>query len=718
MSIFRIDATTRSQSVIANLRQAGKGFVLPLVIGTMVVLTLFFATMSFLSSSQIQGASHFLDSTRALSIAKAGAEWAVVALASGTYLEKSDVAEPDFYKRLFSASQDEYEGEVQHPYELEQYVSGELGGSLRVRVKIFEIETLPVMGGDGFKGNPVEKSGKMEFSAVGTVGKASRRVRITKGFKVTMVVHPVLSKFTLFVRDKLPGQEVNVLKQETGNANFVNGCPIILNNQGPDEDGKQKTYPVVNPDQTFDLSCLQKPFDSRPYDFETLVRQSGWVFLNSQTPSQEWNLNLSGSGKNGDYDDRLLTRVGVYQNTYLKLPRTLPTKEIFKDLQERFEGIKTDYEVIDHGAKVAKIASEELALHYLFPTEPRSSLLRLFGTGSHFSPTLVFGPVSLTYLTIREISVILTSKEECPNVRVPGFPDLATFRDAVKVENVINIKDMDSNLVYFAKFFNFKRNDAGPSYDEYAHTMTMLSTAPFLQAMDCIYLPPVKLEQGSLGNPKGAQHPWPPPKIQAPQWVGGREDVVAGRGKFGPEDAPLFQGFLKDIDGCKEFQPKITAVFASFKELTDRFLQGNSLRLPGIVYVGTETCTISQPLQITSPGILISGGDIHIQSGVRSKFPVTLVSLNDISVETTDQIDAHLICLRGKFKAKGGFTIKGGLAAGSLEMSGSEMVNPFPKTIIFEPKHDPYSDPVNGIKKEFFRYQLSLEEEYSVEGGK
>ncbi len=687
------------------------GFVLPLVLGAMAVLALFFMVMSFLSSGQTQAASHFLDSSRSLSIARAGAEWAITAYASGSYEDNA------LCETLFGNSTKEGEFELQYPTELLRYIDEELKGQLVVKVKVCDITPLPIPDGlVGFNQDPVEKSGTMEFSAVGTVGKASRKVRIRKGFKVVMMVHPVLSKFTLFLREK-PSQEVNVLKRLTANFGFEDGCsPIILNNQGFSAAGKDNSFGVVTPStQEFDLSPVTKD------GFAKLVRTSGWVFLNSKT-SQPWVLNLSGGGDYSEYDDRLLLRAGLYKDLDLldklhKLPPP-PTKEIISMIYYRYQGMKTDYEARSPQGDIQKKPSKILYMRYLFPDDPpKISFIRPFGTGTHFSPTLVFGPAYMQYMIFRGIDVVFPTSGTFPNVLIPGFLNEADFANAYKPKT-----PDDLDMADFARVLSMTdRNNPGQYFNWYSQCMTMIATSPYIEALDYIFLK--NRESGSLLKPTAVQYDIPVPRMVGDTissdirpWVGNRDSLLTAHGAFGMDgEPPLFEGDLADIKGCKEFQSKVTAVFPSFKDLEAAFGEANSsrLRLPGIVYVGSGSMTIDKDLEITSPGIIISGGNICIKSAVKSSHPVTIVSLKDISVETGSPIDAHLICLMGTFRASG-FNIRGGVAACSMAIPTMK----YDKTIRFAPAHDPYADPDKWKQKAAYRYYLSAEEEYFVEGGK
>jgi|GEM_PF-1232428 len=734
MPKFDTDSPSSSQRGIANPSHHRKGFVLPLVFGTMTVLTLFFAIMSFLSSGQTQAASHFLDSARSLSIAKAGAEWAVSAFASGTYDPEVSLAlvkDQAFWDLLCGDSEDDEEGEFfianpdpeeknALPGELKEYVYKELGGKLEVKVRVYGIKHFPIEGLEGFKENLIEKSGKMEFSAIGTVGKASRRVCIRKGFKVVMIVHPVLSKFTLFVRDKKSGEDVNILDRKTGSPGFANGTPLVLNNQG-----EGKAFPALGASGKFLDSVHELKTESGLMGLPALVRKSGWVFLNSPN-DKDWTLNLSGSGADSEFDDRILVRVGEYRRKDLEARLDMTeraNKEQIIQIREKFEGLKSDYRTLFAGKPVIMDTSDVLSLKYYYPDPkitPKTSLIRPFGKGSQLSPTLVFGPVYMRYLSLRSMDALM-GQSTCLDVIIPGFWNQQEFEAAFKPPSPPLPPNVADNMGNFARFMGFQRSSPNTKdFENYQLVSTKVTEAPFLTALDFIYLE--SHEIGPFDKPTGLEYPNPPPNIirdgvagELLPWGGDRKSVVDAKGTFGTKDTILFDGKLVDIDGCKELQSKVTAVFPSFDELKKSYLEKGALRLPGIVYV-KDDLILDEPLTITCPGVIICGGNVTIKSGVDSKHSLTIASLKNINIDTSDVIRAHLIC-RGKFTATCGFTIIGGVAAGSLDLTGLGSISG-PKTIIFEPDHDPFSKIEEGIPLEFYRYYLSAEEEYIVEGGK
>jgi hypothetical protein len=537
-----------------------------------------------------------------------------------------------------------------------------------------------------------------------------------------MIVHPVLSKFTLFLRQKIPGQEVNILERKTTKFGFTNGSAIILNNQGyykKDNKEEDLSFKVVDPSTyKFDLSLLTDK------GFAKLVQNSGWVFLNSKEEGNPWILNLSGGGLYGEYDDRLLLRLATYRLRHLEdtLPPTYPHGEKLLALWKTFQGMKTDYFCTDESGTVIKKATKILYLKKMFPDgPPKVSVIRPFGKGTKFSPTLVFGPVYMRYLVLQGLDASTEYGKTYSNVIIPGFLNRDDFVKAFKPP-VGNAKD---KFYYFTVFLDIQ-NRNNPDFEKYSNYMAKIATSPFIQALDYIFL--TEKESGTMVAPKvplkGAQkYTDPPPQIfSAPSsdllpWTGDRNSLIQGKGIFAMDNKTIYEGNLANIKGCKEFQAKITAVFSSFKELTEKFKKkGTSqLRLPGIVYLGEDDLVIDKELEITSPGIVISGGNVIIRSGIRSNYPVTIVSLKDLNVETSSRIDAHLICLMGRFRASNGFDIKGGVAAGSIDLS---TIKNNSKHIAFEPEHDPYSNLEKWRRKTAYRFQLSQEEEYWVEGGK
>ena len=260
----------------------------------MLVLAIFFGALSFLSRGQVQSATHYIESTRALELAEAGAAWASTVLASGSYNPSPSFFSFELLKAIFDPTPDETkEHVIEIPESLDEYRQS-LGGTLSIIARVTKPRKFDPV--EGFCSDPIEKYGEMQIVSTASVGRSARRVRVSRGFKVFLAVHPVLSKFTLFVRESPPNDQINSLIRGASADNFDNGAPLLLQNH-------ETTYNAVD-------SSIHVP--AFPPIAE-LARDSGWIFLNS--PSASWTLHLSGSaGTTGEYDDRVLLRFGQYSD--------------------------------------------------------------------------------------------------------------------------------------------------------------------------------------------------------------------------------------------------------------------------------------------------------------------------------------------------------------------------------------------------------------------
>ena len=338
---------------------ARRGFLLPAIVLIALVLALMFGALSYMTRGQVHSAAYFIDASRALGLAEAGAGWAIAALASGSYTVSPEFVRRDFYDALFSEGGTDYEGDVEPCDELKQYIN-KLNGDLSLRVRLSQWQPLAA-GAPGFKDDPVEKMGRIDVEAVAEVGNAHRKVRMSRGVKVYLGVHPVIGKFTCFIRKKPASDDlVNALERTTNGTGFSNGTPLVLNNRG-----SGNGFNVVTP--AIDLGTLP--------DLNELSKTSGWVFLNSDTSA--WTLNLAGSAQDTDYDDRSMLRFGAYSNDALQTTVNTPPQAggtTVTQVNEKFQGLKRDYTISKGGSVV--VASDFLSVRYLFPSLPKASIVR------------------------------------------------------------------------------------------------------------------------------------------------------------------------------------------------------------------------------------------------------------------------------------------------------------------------------------------------------
>lgn len=693
-------------SGISSRSHRRRGFVFPLVVGVMFVLGIFFGALSLLSRGQVQSAVHYVDSTRALELAEAGAAWASTVLASGSYNPSPSFFSLDLLKAIFDPTPDETkEHVIEIPESLDEYRSS-LDGTLKIIARVTKPRKFDPV--EGFFSDPIEKYGEMQIISTASVGKSARRVRLTRGFKVFLAVHPVLSKFTLFVRESPPNDQINCLVRGSTSDTFENGAPLLLQNHEAPHNAVDSTIHIP------ELPPIPQ-----------LARDSGWVFLNS--PSASWTLHLSGSsGDTGEYDDRVLLRFGQYGDPALKARVQGPPSNLYtlKDMMRRYQGLKAKFLVNTTSGPVEKPASAILGIRYLCGDTPKASLLRPFGTGSRLTPTLVFGPVFRTYIHYRLVQIDLMDTNTGniipfkPTV-VPGFPNESSFADGIN-NPFVGDRSYAADIGIFCLVWGIEKNNFSASWAKYQPTSTELKTDPYLDSLNYLYLQ--SKESGTVSDPVPSSFSDPPPDIVTAidQWEpsGGSlpDSLRAASGKINRGSVPVFEGQLGNIEGLKELQAKITVTFPTTADFASRCVRDGKLRIPGIVYISQGDLSLSTPLKVEAGGILIVNGNISLKAGIIASDPLTLISTKNISVETSSQIEARLVCLRGEFQARGGFTILGGVAARRLDMAG--MLNGQPKSIVFDGRFDPFRQETGGQPNPLYRYKISEEEEYIIEPGK
>lgn len=706
MSKPLIDATPDAKHAPCRGRLRGfrRGFLLPAIVAIAFVLALLFAALSFMTRGQVHSAAYFIDASRALGLAEAGAGWAVAALASGSYNDSPEFVRRDFYDAMFSDGGTDFEGDVEPCDELKGYIT-QLSGDLTLRVRLSQWRPLAA-GAPGFKDDPVEKIGRIDVEAVAEVGNAHRKVRMSRGVKVFLSVHPVIGKFTCFIRKKPASDDaVNALERTTNSAGFSNGTPLILNNRGAGGG-----FNVVTP--ALDLGAVP--------DLNELSKTSGWVFLNSETTP--WALNLAGSAQDTDYDDRSMLRFGAYSNDVLQTAVNTPPQSggtSVTQLNEKFQGIKRDYTISKGGSVV--VASDFLSVRYLLPPSPKVSIIRPFGTNGDLSPTLLFGPVLRKYLRVRSVDstinisgVAKTFKE----VGVPGFPDVTSFKQTFLTPPT-SPRNYADDFTLYAQLWNMTADASGlaAGWGKWRNAQTSLVSEPFSEGLNYLAVP--DRETGTVQSPVSKAYTDPPADVVTglDLWAAGAEGLHKAEGVFGSPGKPLYEGALSGIEGVREFGPKITAMYATPRNYLERHLdQAGNIAVSGIVYLGREDLNVERKWNVTAGGVLIVGGNIDIRAGIRSAEPLTLVCTGNITIDTSEPVEAQLICLRGTFTPRNAFTINGGIAAGEIDLTS--LVNAQNKQINWDSRFDPYAVPSPMSAGSPYRYRVSEEEEYVVEPGK
>jgi len=688
----------------ADLSRVRHGFVFPLVVGVIFVLGIFFGALSFLSRGQVQSAVHYVESTKALELAEAGAAWASTLLASGSYNPKPDFFPLELLKAIFDITPNKIEEHIIRPPDTLEEYRRSLDGTLKIVARVTKPRKFdPIC---GFFSDPIEKYGELEIVSTASVGKAARKVRVTRGFKVFLAVHPVLSKFTLFVREQPANDQINCLLRNSTSEGFENGAPLVLQNQ-------EQPFNAV--DKSIHIPALPT--------IPQLALDSGWVFLNS--PNSSWTLNLSGSsGETGEYDDRLLLRFARYDDPVLKAAMKVAQPNQLKGMMRQYQGIKSKFLVFTSSGPVEKTAADVLGVHYLFGDIPKVSILRPFGTGSRLSPTLIFGPVFRKYIHYRLIQADLMDPNTGnlvpfkPTV-VPGFPDQNSFDDGIRNPLTTGSQKYSADITILCQLFTIDPQNPATSWAWYKAMATELTTDPYLDSLDYLYLQ--AKESGPVNDPVPSSFSEPLPEILTnfDQWkpsVPLAESLKTATGQINRGKTPVYKGNLGDIEGLKELQAKITVNFPTSADFSSRCIRKGILRIPGIIYINQGGLELDTPLQVDAGGIIIVNGDITVSAGIIASDPVTLISTQNITIKTSSRIEARLVCLRGEFRAQGGFNILGGVAAKKLNLS--DMLHGQPKTIAFDGRFDPFRRDTANQPNPLYRYKISEEEEYIIEPGK
>lgn len=683
---------------------------MPLVGAIVLILSIYFLAFGVLSQGQTQEARHFLESAQALTAADAGARWGIAVLSDlrhrssslGSNFVTDLLTRPVFFSPL----------QISPPPELQEYVE-EIHGTLNIQI----LPTLKPygIGVSGFSDDPAEREGEVEVRAIATIGRIKRVVTIVRGMKTYLGVHPVLSKFTLFVKRKPEDAHLNPLEKLSEKRGYENGVPLICLN------GANRLS--VSP--RLDLPSLGQ-----------LEKENGWIFLHSAA-TQPWPIHLAGQGLLDQDDDAAFLPRGMFENPRLanawnqRLSDQGSSCRVEK-AYEYFEGLKSNYVFDAQSQGITIVPTHQyFKTRFFYPdsgTPPRASILRLWGTGDKCTPTLVLGPVMRRFFRFRKMDCVIPPKSyNSPpgRVDIPGFPDENSFVQAfvsppagnitkIRVENGIVSgtesapRNYATDFSLYAAVFGLSPApaDLRAAWPQIGDLFTQEVQDPFLNLFSYLY----------AWRETSREHPDPPPDpfSQLSLWEGEGSNAAslqAGKGQLLRAGQPVYSGELAACEGIKEFQNKITTVFENEKLFWKKALKnGNHLFVPGVAFV-KGNLTIDQKLVIKRGGIIIVKGMVTIRQGITGTpgEPLTITCTRDIVLDTGNQpVHAHLSCLRGTLFAKGGFQICGTLAARQLDFPA--LLSPFPKTIEFEPSHSFVDSPDYSL----YRVALSTQEEYRV----
>lgn len=492
------------------------------------------------------------------------------------------------------------------------------------------------MGLLGVRQDPREKYGELAVVSRATYRGVTRTLVAARQVKVVNVTAPVLSKFTLFLRER-QGQELNFLEYDRRRpeAGFsVDGAParpLLVYNHA-------EQFPAV----------VDGRFDSLGTIFEEYEADlGGLVFLGGDEP---WKLNLVHGTGAGRYEELFHLR-----RTRYAIPSGLGGIENEYGLTFGF------YDGIFQSAKFGSASGDPGRVpDSTGEIVPEGcAALHLYGDTSQVTPAPVFGPVFRRYVTMRLVDGLwypYKSRGEFAGLPTPNpfggdYPAYQRIMARVVVEP-------------------YNR-----SFDYLASNFEAMNVEDRVTAGSTPFLPLPRWEAGVLARVGPALDGDDYFLYPAPGSSSSGSARLMRHGPGGTED--IFRGSLKDIDGAL-FQDLVTAkatrAAADAAEFRDLFLADAQVTQPGILWQRTGSLELDG--LVAERGVmLVVDGSITLKGPVVAEpgedgvpEPITLVSLRgDIRVETSDRIEAQLVALRGRVVPLGGLEVYGGIAAETLD---------------------------------------------------
>jgi len=596
---------------------------------------------------------------------------------------------------------------------------------LDVTVKITSRQPLWKGNLAGFPQDSHEARGTAQLCARATVTNAtglsvSRSISLEWLFKVVSILPPLLGRFSLFVETSA-GRDANFVKIQydpnTGDG-LVSGGPMpLIVRSGL---AGQAVEPKTN---KLDRQSLATTFA----DPKFLDRQ-GWIYLGSSGVEGPWKLRLAhgftGEGEspllpgyythalfNGSTVDDALFR-GRLQRAFGDATRCgVSFVEPLDGLYHLHHGFAMNYEQIgiSRGRQflVRRADGQRIKLEM---GSGEASGLRLFGTPTAISPSLVFGPVER--VTVRKSIVSCTFAGTGGSCDTPGTLVFPLF----KLQD--HTPSTQGPLV-----------TAFGSPEQYEENGPKLWADTFNQSLGVV----LNANGGGLFGTSGVLHRFQ----QSSAARVFTSDLLPWLGSLSTTDGPSVEARQKlwngELDSPRVFRGNLDSGLRAFYDVLRekailrvkpnavrrRILVGSALRIPGVVVVDqVEPLVISAVDRVEAGGILVSRGPIQITGNIMrgpAREPLTLVSgAGDIVLSPGVQIvEAYLVALNGKVRFAGNpVTIVGGVAGHELDLDGIK-TQPASRTIRFAEDMDPTGPALESS----YRVYFGGEERLAVFGG-
>ncbi|PKK90402.1 MAG: hypothetical protein CVV64_08540 [Candidatus Wallbacteria bacterium HGW-Wallbacteria-1] len=574
----------------------------------------------------------------------------------------------------------------------------DVGVSVRVTAERLHYLVDPSSGGLGF--DPEECRGRFNISVKASQNWYSCELRARVSFTVASILAPVVSKFTLFVPSAgdsaANGEGYNILPITIdGTPDRGDVAPLVLFNYPGD---------AAAPDGTLQ-SANQGSFTSG----------KGFVYLGGGTV----NMNIaSGSGGRGEdflfYDTGTTALRPHYMSSSERVPGLAMPFAAGKagfprqswHLLHKLHGFFTsDATALHRGIESESCYYEYFRQHGNEPLKGSgSSVLHLYGSNEHRTPTRVFGNVNGRFGLLSSIGVDVDSglsDEESRGGTYNDVDGLALFLPMAS-ETVFERALTEVPSYPFRKAPEWIRNGNQPGHPEYGiiHIDTGAATIAsifgnyraYARSMSRIIEMPYQfmtafMTYSRIFPPwKDSTFPLSMSDLQMTNFCEMAAPSVQGPG------GPYFSGNLRNV-AMEWIERKVQISYGGQAEFMKTHIRGNSLNLGAVVRI-RGPLAVSSDLEVNRGGMIITDGDIRI-SGISntSELPLTLISLKgNIFVNPGKTIEAGIVALgtgaRLELERTGGsgpINIRGHLAVTVLDPAVAGRGG----SIHYEPRFDP-----------------------------
>jgi hypothetical protein len=441
-----------------------------------------------------------------------------------------------------------------------------------------------------------EKFGTLRIVSTATCHDARRRVVALKPIKVVNAVPYVVSKFTLFVQEKLPGSTPNLvatrkLDLRTGEPDRANAhVPVFFRHHGHG--------PARSPEE------------------------NGWVYLGGG----DWRLNLTWGETGWGEQFQLLRRPWVI--TQDPAAPALAGRYASLLMQRGlFSGIHADNDLFDR-FDFARAPE---------PVSERSTVLHLYGAPAELgvapeidtSPTYVLGQVHRRFLSLRYLRKLDTGQ-------VAYLPSAgADDWDQPAPAPWPSPPPFDAKGAVFAG-----------QYASYVPLMSQVVQESYNRAVDFLGDRQELDPPASLADTRRITHRLPQNRdfLYEPALNTGEVTIRTAGG------TKLFDGSLSRLLP-EDFFLAQRAVYRMPASRFPGFLAAGRRRIPGIVYFEGGDITIDRDLELDSGGILAAEGSITVAARVKVKpygQPLVLAAIaGNIALKAAGRVEASLLALNG-----------------------------------------------------------------------